>query len=275
MSRLSDCFQVRRDARKKVLITYAMAGYPNKAGTVNMINGMIEGGADIVEIGFPFSDPLADGKLIQKASTIALGHKMNLDAYFKIVSSVRKSHPKTPLLMMTYANILYSRGYERICKEASDAGLDGFIVPDISPEDSKDYCAAAKKRDLCTVFLVSPNTEKSRLVKIASVSTGFLYMVAVYGTTGLRSKISPYTLKAIREVRKVTGASLPVGAGFGIGSADDAVKYAKAGADGVIIGSAYVRIAESVESVNLKKRTREFTRKVKSRLETVRADLVQ
>ena len=146
MSRLSDCFQARRDARKKVLITYAMAGYPNKAGTVNMINGMIEGGADIVEIGFPFSDPLADGKLIQKASTIALGHKMNLDAYFKIVSSVRKSHPKTPLLMMTYANILYSRGYERICKEASDAGLDGFIVPDISPEDSKDY-------DLCTVFL--------------------------------------------------------------------------------------------------------------------------
>ena len=107
MSRLSDCFQARRDARKKVLITYAMAGYPNKAGTVNMINGMIEGGADIVEIGFPFSDPLADGKLIQKASTIALGHKMNLDAYFKIVSSVRKSHPKTPLLMMTYANILH------------------------------------------------------------------------------------------------------------------------------------------------------------------------
>ena len=209
------------------------------------------------------------------ASTIALGHKMNLDAYFKIVSSVRKAHPKTPLLMMTYANILYSRGYERICKEASDAGLDGFIVPDISPEDSKDYCVAAKKRDLCTVFLVSPNTEKSRLVKIASVSTGFLYMVAVYGTTGLRSKISPYTLKAIREVRKVTGASLPVGAGFGIGSADDAVKYAKAGADGVIIGSAYVRIAENVESVNLKKRTREFTRKVKSRLETIRADLVQ
>ena len=100
-------------------------------------------------------------------------------------------------------------------------------------------------------------------------------MVAVYGTTGLRSKISPYTLKAIREVRKVTGASLPVGAGFGIGSADDAVKYAKAGADGVIIGSAYVRIAENVESVNLKKRTREFTRKVKSRLETIRADLVQ
>ena len=93
MSRLSDCFQARHDARKKVLITYAMAGYPNKAGTVNMINGMIEGGADIVEIGFPFSDPLADGKLIQKASTIALGHKMNLDAYFKIVSSVRKSHP--------------------------------------------------------------------------------------------------------------------------------------------------------------------------------------
>ena len=86
MSRLSDCFQARHDARKKVLITYAMAGYPNKAGTVNMINGMIEGGSDIVEIGFPFSDPLADGKLIQKASTIALGHKMNLDAYFKIVS---------------------------------------------------------------------------------------------------------------------------------------------------------------------------------------------
>ena len=244
MSRLSDCFQARRDARKKVLITYVMAGYPNKAGTVNMIDGMIEGGADIVEIGFPFSDPLADGKLIQKASTIALGHKMNLDAYFKIVSSVRKAHPKTPLLMMTYANILYSRGYERICKEASDAGLDGFIVPDISPEDSKDYCVAAKKRDLCTVFLVSPNTEKSRLVKIASVSTGFLYMVAVYGTTGLRSKINPYTLKAIREARKVTGASLPVGAGFGIGSADDALKYAKAGADGVIIGSAYVRIAD-------------------------------
>ena len=105
VSRLSDCFQARRDARKKVLITYVMAGYPNKAGTVNMIDGMIEGGADIVEIGFPFSDPLADGKLIQKASTIALGHKMNLDAYFKIVSSVRKAHPKTPLLMMTYANI--------------------------------------------------------------------------------------------------------------------------------------------------------------------------
>ena len=172
---------MRRDARKKVLITYAMAGYPNKAGTVNMINGMIEGGADIVEIGFPFSDPLADGKLIQKASTIALGHKMNLDAYFKIVSSVRKSHPKTPLLMMTYANILYSRGYERICKEASDAGLDGFIVPDISPEDSKDYCAAAKKkRSLHCISCIPKYRKKSTRKDCISLNWIFVHGCSIW-----------------------------------------------------------------------------------------------
>ncbi len=268
MSRIENLFDERRCAKSKVLITYAMAGYPDKNGTIEMINAMIEGGADIVEIGFPFSDPLADGKAIQKASTVSLKGGMNLDAYFKIVRKVRRMHPKTPLLMMTYANILCSRGYEQISEDAANAGLDGFIIPDISLEESGEYLAAARSKNLCTVFLASPNTKKERLARIASISTGFLYMVAVYGTTGSRSKISSYTLKAIRAARKTTGLSLPVGAGFGISSAEDAAKYAQAGADAVIIGSAYVRIAE-VGRARLGTRTREFTRKVKTRLDTV------
>ena len=269
MSKVDTCFQENRNRKK--LITYAMAGYPSNTGSVDVIDAMIKGGADIVEIGFPFSDPLADGKMIQNASLTSIKNGMNLETYFKIVNTVRKAHPKTPLLMMTYANILYSRGYEKISAKASDAGLDGFIIPDISLEESKEYCTAAKEKDLCTVFLASPNTSKDRLAQIASISTGFLYMVAVYGTTGLRTNVSSYTLKSIREAKKIAGSTLPIGAGFGIGGAEDAVKYAKAGADAVIIGSAYMRIIHEARRAEQMARTREFTRKVKSRLETIQA----
>ncbi|MDI1495834.1 MAG: Tryptophan synthase subunit alpha [Cenarchaeum symbiont of Oopsacas minuta] len=269
MSRTTECFKKLRLDGRKALISYVMAGYPNVSGTIEMIDGMIAGGSDIIEIGFPFSDPLADGSAIQRASSVSLNNGMNLKTYFEIVHKVRQMHPNVPLFMMTYANILYSYGYKKIVIDATSAGLDGFIIPDISPEESLEYRTIAKKNGLETVFLVSPNTDKVRLDKIILISTGFLYMVAVYGTTGARTKIDSYTLKVIREAKKSIGTKIPIGAGFGIRTAKDAKMYAEAGADAVIIGSAYIKMVKDGDNRSLKYRTAKFTRKIKSHLDTI------
>jgi tryptophan synthase alpha chain len=249
------------EKNQKALIAYIMVGFPNEKATVSTVRGLVKGGVDIIELGFPFSDPLADGPVIQNASTISLEKGTKIEKLFTLVKKIRKE-TNIPLILMTYTNILYHKGYAKFISEAKKAGIDGFILPDMSIEESKEYLQAAKNKS-DTIFLISPNTNKTRIEKISKVTSGFLYLVAIYGTTGIKTGIKNYTLKAIKEVKKQTRGKVPIGVGFGVSTPDDVKKYIKAGADAVIVGSVYLKLIERTPQKNLESKIMLFTKKLK------------
>ena len=261
MSRIKEKFEELEKRNEKALISYIMLGFPNEKATMSTIRGLVKGGADIIELGFPFSDPLADGPVIQNASTISLEKGTNVSKIFNIVKKIRKE-TDIPLVLMTYTNILHHMGYQKFIKNAKKVGIDGFILPDMSIEESKDYLKAAKNNS-DTIFLISPNTSKTRIEKIAKASTGFLYLVAVFGTTGVKTSIKNYTLKAIKNVKKQTKGKIPVGIGFGVSTPEDVKKYIKAGADAVIVGSAYLKLIEKTKPTQLEAKIASFTKSLK------------
>ena len=163
---------------------------------------------------------------------------------------------------MTYTNILYNAGYSKFIKDAKKAGINGFILPDMSIEESYEYLDAAKN-NADTIFLISPNTNKTRIQKIAKASSGFLYLVAVFGTTGIKTGIKKYTIKAIKEVKKQTNGKIPVGVGFGVSTPEDVKAYINAGADAVIVGSAYLKIIENTPQNKLESKITTFTKNLK------------
>ena len=223
MSRIKKKFSELNAKNEKALISYIMAGFPNETTTLSAVKGLIIGGADIIELGFPFSDPLADGPVIQNASSVSLKKGTKIDKFFRLVKKIRNL-TDVPLVLMTYTNILYNQGYQKFILDAKKAGIDGFILPDMSIEESAEYLHAAKG-NTDTIFLISPNTEKKRIKKIAKATSGFLYLVAVYGTTGVKSEIKNYTLKAIKDVKKQTKGKIPIGVGFGVSTPADVKKY--------------------------------------------------
>ncbi len=261
MSKIKEKFAELEAKNEKALISYIMAGFPNEKATIATVRGLVKGGADIVELGFPFSDPLADGPVIQNASTISLEKGTKINKFFSIVKKIRKE-TDVPLVLMTYTNILYHKGYPKFIAQAKKAGIDGFILPDMSVEESKEYLKAAKN-NADTIFLISPNTNKSRIQKIAKASSGFLYLVAVYGTTGVKTGIKNYTLKAIKQVKKQTKGKIPVGVGFGVSSPEDVKKDIKVGADAVIVGSAYLKLIEKTPQNELESKISSFTKSLK------------
>ena len=261
MSRIKEKFEELEKRNEKALISYIMLGFPNEKATMSTIRGLVKGGVDIIELGFPFSDPLADGPVIQNASTISLEKGTNISKIFNIVKKIRKE-TDIPLVLMTYTNILHHMGYQKFIKNAKKVGIDGFILPDMSIEESKDYLKAAKNNS-DTIFLISPNTSKTRIEKIAKASTGFLYLVAVFGTTGVKTGIKNYTLKAIKNVKKQTKGKIPIGIGFGVSTPEDVKKYIKAGADAVIVGSAYLKLIERTKQQDLESKITSFTKSLK------------
>ena len=261
MSRIREKFAELEVKNEKALIAYVMAGFPNEKSTLTTVRGLIKGGVDIIELGFPFSDPLADGPVIQNASTVSLEEGTRIDSFFNLVAKIRKE-TSIPIILMTYTNILYSKGYSKFISDAKKAGIDGFILPDMSVEESQEYVEASRdKTD--TIFLISPNTSETRVKKIAKVSSGFLYLVAVFGTTGIKTGIKNYTLKAIKKVKKQTEGKIPVGIGFGVSTPDDVKAYVKAGADAVIVGSAYLKLIEKTSHDQLERKIMLFTKSLK------------
>ena len=261
MSRIKEKFAELKAKNEKALISYIMVGFPNQRATLSAVKGLVKGGTDIIELGFPFSDPLADGPVIQNASTVSLEKGTKINNFFSLVKKIRKL-TDLPLVLMTYTNILYARGYPKFISEAKKAGIDGFILPDMSIEESKEYLNAAKgKTD--TIFLVSPNTNKKRIRKIAKSTSGFLYLVAVYGTTGVKTGIKNYTIKAIKDVKKQTKAKIPVGVGFGVSTPADVKKFISVGADAVIVGSAFLKLIEKTPQNKLEQKITTFTRSLK------------
>lgn len=261
MSRIKEKFAELEAKNQKALISYIMVGFPNEKATIATVRGLVKGGVDIIELGFPFSDPLADGPIIQNASTVSLEKGTKINKFFSIVKKIRKE-TDVPLVLMTYTNILYHKGYSKFISDATKAGIDGFILPDMSIEESKEYLHAAKNK-ADTIFLISPNTSKARIQKIAKASSGFLYLVAVYGTTGVKTEIKNYTLKAIKEVKRQTKGKIPIGVGFGVSTPEDVKKYIKVGADAVIVGSAYLKLIEKTPQNKLESKISAFTKSLK------------
>lgn len=219
---------------------YLCAGDPNPELTSKLLLTLVEAGADLIELGVPFSDPIADGPTIQRASERALTHNISLQQILGIVASIR---PETdiPIAIMSYYNPIFRMGEAAFCKAAQAAGVDGLIVPDLPPEQAKPLLEVAPKYNLATIFLVAPTSPPERMQLIASVSTGFIYCVSVTGVTGARTMLSDEIAPMIAELRKHTDK--PISVGFGVSTSEQATQIAQV-ADGVIVGSAIVNVVE-------------------------------
>lgn len=237
--------------KQKGLICYIMGGYPNSGACEKIISSIVDGGADIIEIGIPFSDPIADGPVIQEASYRALQNGITPNKCLNLIKRTRKKYPELPIVIMTYSNILQKNGFKKFMEMAKDAGTDGFVLPDMTIEESKEYLEFSKKLELASIFLVAPNTSNLRIRKTLAVSTGFVYVVSVYGTTGMRNSFNEYTLTAIKNIKKLSSNKKNISVGFGISAPHHIKLMSKYGADAVIVGSAIIKIIDSNKVTNI------------------------
>jgi tryptophan synthase alpha chain len=251
INRIDKKFRKLKSMNQKALICYIVAGYPDIRTSEDIITSLINGGADIIEIGIPFSDPIADGSTIQDAIQNSLTSGTTPDMCLELASRVRKTFPDIPLIIMTYSNILFRKGYIQFAQQAKESGIDGFIIPDIPIEEAKEYLDSVKRIGMSTIFLVSPNTSEKRLKIISKICTGFLYVISIYGTTGERKGFDVYTIESIKRVKKVIADNLPLAVGFGISNPQHVRYMIDAGADGAIIGSAIIKKIKEIENKEL------------------------
>jgi tryptophan synthase alpha chain len=226
-------------AKKPAFIGFTVAGDPDKVTSIRIARALIAGGTDILELGVPFSDPVADGPTIQKADERALAAGTTPDTVFEIVREIR-AESDVPIVFLTYYNIIYRRGIGRFYREAQDAGADGILIADMPVEESEEVCAVASRYDIAPIFLISQTTSDNRIEKIAAKARGYVYLIAVLGVTGVRDRVSGGAIDLLYRVRRHT--SLPLAIGFGLSTPAQAQTCARAGADAVIVGSAIVEI---------------------------------
>lgn len=237
MNRLDKTFKLLRAQNKKAFIPYIMAGDPSLDETKERVFMLEQGGADVVELGVPFSDPLADGPTIQRAAERALRAGVTLQKVLRLVSELRQNI-KLPIVLMTYYNPVFKYGEERFVRDAVAAGVDGVIVPDLPPDEAATFMDFSRATGLSTIFLLAPTSTPDRIKKIARASTGFIYYVSVTGITGSKITLDDSITEAINNIRKITGK--PVAIGFGVSTPDEAAAVSGF-ADGVIVGSALVK----------------------------------
>lgn len=235
--RISTCFEKLKKENRAGLICFLMAGDPDLKTARRILDALPEAGADLIELGMPFSDPMADGPIIQKAGQHAIKNKTTLHDCLAMVASFRKKNTTSPLVLMGYYNPIYSYGVERFLEHAAINGVDGLIIVDVPIEEEAELSQPAQKYGIHLIKLVSPVTPKDRLKKITKRATGFLYYISVIGITGTKSVPPEKIEKMVTTCRSVT--SLPIAVGFGIRTPEQAALFAKK-ADAVIIGSALV-----------------------------------
>lgn len=242
MSRIAARFTALAKAGRKALIPYVTAGDPNPEVTVPLMHVMVAAGADIIEMGVPFSDPMADGPVIQAACERALKHHVSLRKVLDMVKQFRAQDKDTPVILMGYLNPIEVMGYAAFAQAAQTAGVDGVLTVDLPPEEASDFLVELKQVAIDPIFLLSPNTSDERVRKVAAVASGFLYYVSFKGVTGAnRLDVGAVAAKLI-SIRKLT--QLPLGVGFGIRDAQSAAEVSSV-ADAVVVGSALVtRIAD-------------------------------
>ncbi|MFH0861428.1 MAG: tryptophan synthase subunit alpha [Candidatus Altiarchaeota archaeon] len=223
----------------KKLIAFIVAGDPTLDESFETACEAIEAGADVLELGLPFSDPVADGKTIQEAGMRALNAGMNTDRYFELAKRVDERYD-TPLVCLTYYNLALQYGLERFAKACAESGIDGLIIPDLPLEEAKPLLTHLRRNDVDLIFLVAETTPDKRLTRIMKAASGFIYIVALLGTTGARDELSPKLKGLIARVRKKT--KLPLGVGFGISTPEHVRQVISFGADAAIVGSGIVRL---------------------------------
>jgi tryptophan synthase alpha chain len=236
MGRIDGVFPGRK---KPAFIGFTVAGDPDKETCIRAAMALIEGGTDILELGIPFSDPVADGPTIQKADERSLAAGTTVDTAFAIVRELRKK-TDVPIVFLVYYNMVYHRGIDRFYQEAHTAGVDGILIADMPVEESDDVYDTALRYGIDPIFLITQTTSDDRIKKIAARAHGYLYLVAVLGVTGVRDTVSSGAIDLLQRVKKHT--QIPLALGFGISTPDHAKVCAEAGADGVIVGSAIVEI---------------------------------
>lgn len=261
MSSISKKFKALKNTDGKALITYIMAGDPTIEKTEELIYALEEGGADIIELGVPFSDPLADGPVIQRASERALASKTTLVKVLNMVSKVRE-RSNIPIVLMTYYNIIFNYDERSFVQDAIRAGVDGVLIPDLPPEEGKLLIDLTKSAGLDMIFLLAPTSSEKRISLISKKSKGFIYYVSLTGVTGLRTKLSASIAPMIKKIKSKTAK--PIAVGFGISNAQQAAE-ASSLADGIVIGSAIVKIVEdNLEDGNMTNKVKEFASNIKA-----------
>lgn len=242
-NKLNILFDNLYNKREKALICGIVGGYPDIGTSKEIIKTIIDSGADVIEIGIPFSDPMADGPTIQNAVLKSLSNGVTPVKCFDIVKEMKKNYKNTPFLSMTYSNIVFSNNLKKFLESAKKNDIDGFIIPDLNVEEAEEYVRLTKQLDLATVFLSAPNTSKKRLIEIASSSSGFVYMVSVFGITGSRQNFEKYTFAAVSKTKEIINKyKVPLAVGFGISNPKDAKNMLKSGADGIIIASSIMKL---------------------------------
>lgn len=237
MSRLDDCFKTLKKAGKKALIPFVTAGDPDADFTLSCMHAMVKAGADIIELGVPFSDPMADGPVIQKASERALKGGMTLRGVIALVKRFRQQDAQTPVVLMGYLNPIEFMGYEAFAASAAEAGVDGVLTVDIPPEESAELVVAYEKQGIAPIFLLAPTNHPHRIKKVVALAKGYIYYVSLKGVTGTGSFDLDDVANKIEEIKQFT--SLPLAVGFGVKNADLAANIAKIG-DAVVVGSALI-----------------------------------
>jgi len=245
MTAIKEKFQTAKANHEGLLIGYITAGDPTPEQTPKIADALIRGGVDILELGLPFSDPIADGLTIQEASLRALNAGTTPQKVLDIAQQIKAQHNNIPIVVMTYYNPVFHFGVDRFLSQAKTAGVDGFIVPDLPVEEATDYQSAAKTRQIDTIFLATPATSSARLRNIVGVSSGFLYLVSRFGVTGVQSSIADSTVQLIKHVHPYTANKIPLAVGFGISKPQHVQQVISAGADAVIVGSAFINIIKA------------------------------
>lgn len=266
MSRIQTRFDNLRHAGRKALIPYITAGDPSPALTVPLMRALVEAGADVLELGVPFSDPMADGPVVQRSSERALKQGVGLVDVLAMARDFRHQNSQVPLVLMGYANPIEAMGAERFVREASQAGVDGVIVVDYPPEECEAFAALAKASGIDPIFLLAPTSTEQRIQQVARVGSGFLYYVSLRGVTGAGHLDLDDVVARIPRIRAAT--RLPIGVGFGIRDAESARRVAQC-ADAVVIGSRIIQEIEAAGPEQAVARVKAFLKPIREALDAM------
>ncbi|CAK0752983.1 Tryptophan synthase alpha chain [Gammaproteobacteria bacterium] len=266
MSRISTTFAQLRNQNRKALIPFVTAGDPDPKTTVPLLHAMVKAGADILELGVPFSDPMADGPVIQRASERALAHRVRLRDVLEMVRIFRQSDEKTPIVLMGYLNPVEVIGYSVFAEAASKSGVDGVLTVDLPPEEASNLVEVLRGADIDPIFLLAPTSTQERITKIVQSASGFVYYVSLKGVTGAASLDMASVANKLTEVRRAT--NLPIGVGFGVRNADSAAAVAKV-ADAVVVGSAIVSRIEAAKPQDVISEVSNFVSELRAAIDAV------
>jgi tryptophan synthase alpha chain len=264
MSRIQSTFAQLAKNRRKALIPFVTAGDPDPAMTLPLMHALVAAGADVIELGVPFSDPMADGPVIQRASDRALMHGVGLDRVLAFVKEFRATNQATPVVLMGYANPIEAMGTERFAREAQKAGVDGVLVVDYPPEECASFADLVRSHDMDLIFLLAPTSSDARMAEVAKLASGYLYYVSLKGVTGAGHLDLAEVAEKLPRIRRQT--SLPVGVGFGIRDAATAKAVAEF-ADAVVIGSAIIQQMESAAAGEQVAQAARFMRQIRAALD--------